>query len=103
MRTRFFLTSVFLILLMVGFANVKVDTHPNPGVFDRFSTEATSSDNGMIVKAIQYEGEIIPSIELPEVVITGERTNTKLTKAIVVDGKVVPMVELEEVVIRPSI
>jgi hypothetical protein len=55
-----------------------------------------------ISKAIEYNGEIIPLIELPTVEITAPRNTDDLVDAIIVDGEVFPSILLDEVVITPG-
>ena len=76
-----------------------------------FQKSDTSSDNEAIsqianteqvVRAINFNGEILPYINLPVVEITGSINTDDLVKAIVVEGEVVPMIELDEIIITPN-
>ncbi len=53
-----------------------------------------------VMKTINYNGEIIPYVELPELVVTGKFNRDILVKATLIDGKAYPSYELDEVVIN---
>ena len=57
--------------------------------------------SGIVVTATFYEGEIIPSVMLHEVVITPEKEAGTLVRAARVGDHFIPTVLLDEVVIRP--
>ena len=71
--------------------------YPRTGIF-RQGVEHVEN----VSKAIEYNGEIIPLVELPTVEITAPRNTDDLVDAIIVDGEVYPSLMLEEVVITPG-
>lgn len=58
---------------------------------------------GNVTKAIMFNGEIIPTIELPTLEITAPRSTKLFQNAIVVDGKIYPSITLNEVIIKPTL
>ncbi len=91
MFTKLFLTSWIVLLFSAGSNNQILDCH----------TESTSES--IVTKAVVYQGEVIPAIELHEVQINGKYNRNALVTAEVVDGEIVPVVELDELVITPTL
>jgi hypothetical protein len=55
-----------------------------------------------ISKAIVYDGEVIPLVELPVIEISGKLPKESFTTAVLIDDHVVPMIYLPEVIILPD-
>lgn len=53
-------------------------------------------------EVIVHEGVMVPHYTLPVVEITADRKSGSQTRAIVINGEIMPLVELEEVVIMPA-
>lgn len=97
MKKKLFLTMTISFILFAGFATA--DRKSNS--ISDFRT--SNAENTIVVKGMLVDGEVLPSIELPEITIVGERNWNNVVTATVVDGKVVPHVVLDEVVITPNI
>lgn len=59
-----------------------------------FSTEQTIVETNVITRATMYEGEIIPSVTLPEFTVEAERSTKHLVHATLNNGEIIPLVEL---------
>ena len=100
MIAKIVLTSVLTMFLSGGiYTKITEEQHETATT----SQSAVSvSDQDDITKAIVFNGEVIPWIELPVVEITADRNLNTLVKATIVDGKISPSIDLEEVVIIPG-
>lgn len=61
---------------------------------DEFPTEQAVTESNVITRAIIYEGEIIPSVTLPELTIEADRSTKHLVHATLNNGEIIPYVEL---------
>lgn len=95
MNYKLYLSAVLTVLITSGIfvKNNRAEALRNP---------AGISGNGQMVKAILHNGEAIPHIDLPEVVVTGKLATEFLVTAEVIDGEVYPSILLDEVVITPN-
>lgn len=95
MNYKLYLSAVLTVLVTSGIfvKNNRAEALRNP---------AGISGNGHIVKAILHDGEVLPHVDLPEVVITGNRHTEFLVTAEIIDGEVHPSILLDEVVITPN-
>lgn len=93
MIAKILLTSLLTFFLSGGIVAVKED---------RDTSRANAATERIFMKAVQYEGETLPWIELPVVEITGERDTADLVKAIEIDGNYYPSIELDAVSITPG-
>ena len=92
----------FLIGSLVFFKTGNIsETSTNPIPCETVSQSVTVSDP-ILVKATIYRDEVIPLVDLDEVVITPETSETKWVKAIKIGNEIIPTVDLQEVVIRPT-
>ena len=60
----------------------------------QFPTEQSLGETNVITRATLYEGEIIPSVTLPEFTVEAERSTEHLIHATLINGEVIPYVEL---------
>ncbi len=103
---RFFKIVPTIIMLFILFSSYKTaDNDPLKArmTTDNFTFTIDKPINGNVTKAIMYNGEIIPFIELPTIEITAKRNTEHFQRAIVVDGKIYPSVTLDEVIIKPNL
>lgn len=59
-----------------------------------FPTEQRVTETNIITRATVYEGEIIPSVTLPEFTVEGDRSTKHLVHATLNNGEIIPYVEL---------
>lgn len=59
-----------------------------------FQTEGSIAETNVITRATLYEGEIIPSVTLPEFTVEADRSTKHLVHATLINGEVIPYVEL---------
>ena len=59
-----------------------------------FPTEQRIVETNVITRATMYEGEIIPSVTLPEFTVEAERSTKHLVHATLNNGEIIPLVEL---------
>ena len=59
-----------------------------------FPTEQTIAETNVITRATMYEGEIIPSVTLPELTVEADRPTKHLVHATLNNGEIIPYVEL---------
>jgi hypothetical protein len=59
-----------------------------------FPTEQTLGETNVITRATMYEGEIIPSVTLPEFTVEADRSTKHLVHATLYNGEIIPYVEL---------
>ena len=62
----------------------------------------SSAKHNETIKAIHYEGQVIPLIDLPIVEIRGTINRDNFVKGMLVDGVVYPSIQLDEVTITPD-
>lgn len=100
----FKLTTVLTLLFVLLSSYKTADNAPNNWIkADDFKYAGQQPIKGHLTKAVLYNGEVIPSIELPIVEIIASRSTQKFQKAIIVEGKIYPVVTLDEVTIRPNL
>ena len=58
-----------------------------------------SSNSFTMVEAKMIDGELTPSVTLPELTIVGEYNKGKLVRSEMVDGELIPVVDLPELTI----
>lgn len=59
-----------------------------------FPTEQSMGETNVISRATMYNGEIIPSVTLPELTIESDRSTKHLVHATLHNGEIIPYVEL---------
>ena len=59
-----------------------------------FPTEQTVAETNVVTRATIYEGEIIPSVTLPEFTVEADRPTKHLVHATLNNGEVIPYVQL---------
>ncbi len=69
---------------------------------DRVSLMDSETPDRIMTKAVEFNGEVIPAIELPEVAVSGQRPDSHWADATVVDGQTYPSYLLSTVVVRPA-
>ena len=80
--------------------NNSVDLAKNEPMDARTEMTSMTND-AILVPAILYENEIIPNVMLSTVDITPEIDWDHLVKAVRVGDEIIPTVELNEIVVRP--
>ncbi len=91
------LTTTLMIFLLGGFTNVDHNSDLN-----KINIGNETFENQILVKGMLVDGEVFPSIELPEITITAKRNAEHLVRAEIINGEIVPVIDLEEVVIYPN-
>lgn len=92
------LTLVILLGLVASSASeVAHDTNSN-----HLKMEMEGTTSPTIVKGLLREGNVVPMIDLPTVEITASIPEQHLVSAEMIDGNLVPSIELDEVVIQPK-
>lgn len=59
-----------------------------------------SSNSFTMVEAKMIDGELTPTVSLPELNIVGEYNKSNLVRTTMVDGELIPVVELPELTIH---
>ncbi|MCP4125102.1 MAG: hypothetical protein GY751_25485 [Bacteroidetes bacterium] len=99
MISKIVLTSVLAMFLSGGIFTATDNSDETVTSSTVVSVEQVKDD---VTKAIFYNGEVIPLIELPVVEITGKRNTDAFVNATVIDGVIFPNIELDEIVVTPG-
>ena len=95
-------TLIFTLSTLALFINSKVDNNLSESL--NLETTTTELSNvtciSGLVKATLYDGEIIPSIELPTLNVVGHKEQGNKVLTTVVDGERIPVVTLAELTIE---
>lgn len=67
------------------------------------NTEITLSNNNVLTKAIIVDGEVLPVVMLPELIIEAEANPENMVHATLIDGNVMPYVTLPTLTIEAEI
>ena len=95
MITKLILSSILTFLISSG-----MFLNSDQTAINTMNAETTQEVD--VVKAIMFNGEILPRIDLPVVEIKGELNTDVMVKAIVFDGQIMPLINLPEVVVTPN-
>jgi hypothetical protein len=99
MKTKLILTATLFTILIGGFASVGDQSELSYNCNNEVKPTLIAGTSEILMKGIIYEGEVIPFVELPELVVNGKRNSDSLTKAKLINGEIVSVVDLEEVTI----
>lgn len=98
MKTTILNLSAVAIIVSTSFFAGKIQQNDTDLLFASdetiFPTEQSVSESNVITRATMYEGEIIPSVTLPEFTVEAERSTKHLVHATLNNGEIIPCVDL---------